>query len=65
MFCGMRRTNHARFTEKWVMCAEKYVLVKKLFTNWLNMGCLCEPESKRKSIKCKNTDSQVMKKFRV
>ena len=28
----------SKFTEKCMMCAEKHVLVKKMFTNCLNVG---------------------------
>ena len=35
--------------EKFVISTEKYVLVKKMFTNELIWVCHYEPESKRKS----------------
>ena len=36
-FCWLRNANHLRFTE-YVMCTEKHVLVKKMFTYGLNIG---------------------------
>ena len=32
------KQSHMKFTEEWVMYMEKHVLVKKMFTNELNMG---------------------------
>ena len=30
-FCWLRSANHVKFTEKCVICTEKYALVKKMF----------------------------------
>ena len=46
-----------KFTEECVMCKEKDILVKKMFTK--------EPESKRQSIESQHIDSPVKKKFRA
>ena len=37
-FWGIRCANHMKFIEKCVMCSEKHVLVKKMFTNKLNIS---------------------------
>ena len=51
-----------KFTKDSVMCAEKHVSVKTIFTNGLNMGL---PELKRQSTKWKQINSPVKKKFWV
>ena len=37
-FWWLRSANHVKFTEEHVMSTEKHVLVKKVFTNGLNMN---------------------------
>ena len=39
-FWELRSANHVKFTEEFVMYTEKHILVKKMFTNELNMGLL-------------------------
>ncbi len=34
----LRIANHMKFTEEWIICTEKHVLVKKIFTNEQNMS---------------------------
>ena len=39
-FWWLRITNHIQFTDEHVMSKEKHVLIKKIFTNKLNMGLI-------------------------
>ena len=48
------------------MCSEKHILVKKMFTNELNIVFFYDvPELKRQSIEWKHIDSPVKNKFWV
>ena len=44
-----------KFIEEYVLCMEKYVLVKKMFTYWLNMGLLHMSLSQKDSLWSENT----------
>ena len=63
-FWWLRSANHLKFTEECVMCMEKHVFVKKIFTNELNMNfatmCLNWKDSQWKEWK-----HTLKKKFRV
>ena len=37
-FCWLRSTNHVKFTEECLICIETHILVKKIFTNRLNLN---------------------------
>ena len=39
-FWWLRSTNHMKFTDECMMCIEKHVLVKKMFTDEVNMSLL-------------------------
>ena len=36
-FCYLSKMNHVKFTKECVMCTEKHILVKKMFTNGQNI----------------------------
>ena len=48
-----------KFTEEYVMCMEKHVLDKLMFTNRLKMCLKYESERKRQPMEWKRTDSPV------
>ena len=37
-FCWLRIANHVKFTDEYIMCTEKQVLIKNTFKNGINMG---------------------------
>ena len=45
-FCWLKSANHVKFIEECLMGVEKHVLVKKIFTDGLNMGLLLQIEQR-------------------
>ena len=57
-FWWLKNSKYMKFTEDCVMCTEKHVLVKKMFTN-----CHYKPEAKKPSMEWKQTDSLLKNSF--
>ena len=58
-----RSANDIIFTEQCTVHTKKHILLKKLFTNGVNIGLPLQVWVKKQSMECKHTNSLVKKKF--